>query len=67
MLCAAAERAVRDRALPSVWLLTTSARDYFAQRGYVVTLRDEVPDAVRATAQFSSLCPASAVAMRRVF
>jgi amino-acid N-acetyltransferase len=64
-LCEAAERAARERGLASLWLLTTSAREYFARRGYEVAPRDEAPVSVRATAQFTSLCPSTAVVMRR--
>jgi amino-acid N-acetyltransferase len=53
------------RGLPELWLLTTSARDYFPRHGFAAVARDEAPQEIRATAQFSSLCPASAVVMRR--
>jgi amino-acid N-acetyltransferase len=55
----------RRRGLAELWLLTTSARDYFVRRGYEPVPRDRAPLAVRTTAQFSSLCPASATVMRR--
>lgn len=64
-LCDAAEALARARGIAALWLLTTTARDYFARRGYVEVARADVPDAVRATAQFGALCPASAVVMRR--
>lgn len=48
-----------------VWLLTTTARDYFARRGFVAIERDLVPSTVRATAQFASLCPSTATVMWR--
>lgn len=48
-----------------VWLLTTGARDYFLRHGFTVASRDDAPPAIRATAQFSSLCPSSAVLMSR--
>ncbi len=48
-----------------LWLLTTSARDYFTRHGFEVIDRAHVPEPIRATAQFASLCPASAVVMRR--
>ncbi len=54
----------RERALDSIWLLTTSARDYFARHGFDVVDRAQVPESIRATAQFASLCPASASVMR---
>jgi len=47
----------------TVWLLTTTAREFFEQRDYAVVDRSEVPAAIRATAQFSALCPDSASAM----
>jgi amino-acid N-acetyltransferase len=56
---------VRARQLSALYLLTTDASDYFARHGFVEVDRAEVPAVVRATAQFSSLCPASAHVMRR--
>ncbi|MFT3700117.1 MAG: arsenic resistance N-acetyltransferase ArsN2 [Kofleriaceae bacterium] len=64
-LCAIATHEAETRGRSELWLLTTSARDYFARRGFQVVARDLVPPAVRSTAQFASLCPASAVVMRR--
>lgn len=59
-LVAVVEHAAGDAGLDAVYLLTTDAQDYFAGLGYRLVERDEVPDVVRATAQFSRLCPASA-------
>jgi amino-acid N-acetyltransferase len=47
------------------WLLTTTARDFFAARGYVVTDRDSAPPELQDTEEFRSLCPSSAVCMRK--
>jgi amino-acid N-acetyltransferase len=55
----------KARAMPSLWLLTTSAKDYFVRHGFESVSRDAVPDEIRATSQFSALCPASAHVMRR--
>lgn len=65
-LCERVFDVTAERRLESLWLLTTSAKDYFARLGFEAVPRDQVPDAIRATAQFSSLCPASAQVMRRV-
>jgi amino-acid N-acetyltransferase len=46
-----------------VFLLTTSAQDFFAARGFRPLPRATVPAGIAATAQFQSLCPASAVCM----
>ena len=48
-----------------VWLLTTSAAEFFAEFGYRPCERESVPPAIRETAEFKSLCPASAVVMTK--
>lgn len=42
-------------------LLTTDAAPFFRAHGYVDGLRAEAPPGIAASAQFSSLCPVSAV------
>ena len=64
-LCDRVLREARERGLSELWLLTTSAGDYFTRRGFEAVGRDQVPDAVRATAQFASWCPSTATGMRR--
>ena len=58
---------VEGRALgvQALWLLTTSAADYFADLGYVTCERMKVPQAIRDTKEFAALCPASAVVMTK--
>lgn len=58
------ERAAAER-LTGLWLLTTTARDYFTRQGFVVVDRATAPAPIQATAQFASLCPASAIVMHR--
>jgi N-acetylglutamate synthase-like GNAT family acetyltransferase len=41
-------------------LLTETAETFFRNRGYVVTGRDAVSDEIKQSAEFRSLCPASA-------
>lgn len=48
-----------------IHLLTTSAVAYFANRGYKYEQRDRAPTAVRATAQFTELCPTAAQYMTK--
>jgi amino-acid N-acetyltransferase len=48
-----------------LYLLTESADDYFARLGFKQVERANVPAAIRATAQFSALCPSSARVMRK--
>jgi N-acetylglutamate synthase-like GNAT family acetyltransferase len=55
----------RREGATAAWLLTTSAMDFFARNGFAVVDRASAPAAVAATAQFTGLCPATAVLMRR--
>lgn len=48
-----------------LFLLTETATDFFAAHGYRVIAREQVPADVRGSAQFRSLCPASAVCMAK--
>lgn len=52
--------------LPAVFLLTTTAADYFPRFGFQPVSRAVVPVSVQASVEFQSACPASAVVMRRV-
>ncbi len=47
----------------SVYLLTTTARDYFARLGFVDVPRDDAPPTLQSSAEFQGACPASAVLM----
>jgi amino-acid N-acetyltransferase len=53
------------RGIRALYLLTTTAEQYFPSFGFERIARDEVPDDVRTTAEFQSACPASATVMRR--
>jgi N-acetylglutamate synthase-like GNAT family acetyltransferase len=51
----------------SLWVITTSAAEFFARLGYARCDRTAVPAVIAATTEFSALCPASAdVLMKRV-
>jgi len=68
-LAAALVGAVLERAkllgLGSVYLLTTSARDYFGRLGFVLRRREDAPPAVRESWEFRVGCPATAALMSR--
>ena len=65
-LCERVLQIAAERRWPALWLLTTTASDYFTRLGFEAVPRDEAPAAIRATAQFTSLCPSSAHVMRRL-
>lgn len=48
-----------------LYLLTTAAATFFARHGYVAIERDRAPAPVTRTAEFTSLCPASATLMTK--
>ncbi len=54
-----------SRGLRALFLLTTTAEHYFPSFGFSRIDRANVPEAVRATEEFTRACPASATAMTR--
>ena len=46
-----------------MYLLTMTAADFFPKIGYHKTRRKKVPDSIKKTAEFKSICPASAVCL----
>ncbi|HST07107.1 MAG TPA: arsenic resistance N-acetyltransferase ArsN2 [Gemmatimonadaceae bacterium] len=48
-----------------VYLLTTTAEDYFPRFGFQRTTRSAVPEAVKSSAEFQGACPDTAVVMGR--
>lgn len=61
-------RAIADaeaRGLHALYLLTTTAERYFPSFGFSTVDRKEIPADVRATKEFTTACPDTAVAMKR--
>jgi amino-acid N-acetyltransferase len=50
----------------SLFLLTTTADHFFLGLGYAVASREQAPSSIRATSQFSSLCPASSAFLSKL-
>ena len=66
-----AEALVRNRlawagteGLEGVYLLTTTAADYFPRLGFERVSRDALPVEIKESREFTTACPSSAVAMR---
>lgn len=64
-LCDLIESHARDIGIDELYLLTTTAEHFFAKRGFSPCARDLAPPSIRRTQEFRSLCPSSAVCMRR--
>lgn len=52
--------------VPAIYLLTTTAERYFPKLGFEQTDRGVVPESVKASVEFKSACPASAIVMRKL-
>ncbi|HEY8928298.1 MAG TPA: arsenic resistance N-acetyltransferase ArsN2 [Mucilaginibacter sp.] len=51
------------KGLTGLYLLTETAPDYFERKGFQKIGRDEVPDIVKQSSEFSHVCPVSAIVM----
>ena len=60
-----AEDHARAQGVGTLYLLTTTAESFFAKHGYQRAPRDSAPAAIRATREFSGICPASSAFMMR--
>jgi amino-acid N-acetyltransferase len=64
-LVAYVERHARAEGIERLVLLTETAQPLFQRLGYEVVERHAVPEHLRQSAEFRSLCPASAVCMAK--
>jgi amino-acid N-acetyltransferase len=53
------------RRVPAIYLLTTTAADYFPKLGFEGIARADVPATVQSSVEFTSACPATATVMRK--
>jgi amino-acid N-acetyltransferase len=65
-LTEAAIRYAEQYRIPAIYLLTTTAEEYFAKYGFERISRGDVPPTVQASVEFTTACPASATVMRRL-
>jgi len=62
-LVEAAEARARDAGLRDLVLLTMTAAPFFEARGWAPLDRDDVPEAVRGSSEFTATCPVSAACL----
>ena len=60
---AGCEAYARKQGVRVMYLLTTTAEEFFARRGYSSVDRNQVPDSVRSTSEYSEICLASSAIM----
>ncbi|ARL04446.1 arsenic resistance N-acetyltransferase ArsN2 [Burkholderia multivorans] len=65
-LVEAVEERAKATGISSLWLLTTTATNFFLAVGYSVVTRDDAPAGIRNSSEFRDLCPASAICMRKL-
>lgn len=59
-ICIAFMDYAKNEQINDLYLLTCTAKEFFEKIGFEVIERDSVPDVIKRTTEFSSLCPASA-------
>ena len=64
-LVARVEHDARGYGIQQLILLTETAGPFFRGLGYAVTARSDVSEEVRQSAEFHSLCPVTAICMRK--
>lgn len=60
------ENYAKERGLKNLYLLTTTAAQFFTNRSYETIDRSTVPPSIKATSEFASVCPSSATVMKKV-
>ena len=65
-LCDELEAQAQETGIESLYLLTTTAAEFFRARGYDEVDRSEAPSPIQDTSEFQDLCPVSARCMRKL-
>jgi amino-acid N-acetyltransferase len=54
-----------DKGIVDIYLVTTTAENYFSKKKFFVVQRSDVPLPIGSTQEFSTLCPSTAAVMMR--
>ena len=57
------ESFAQEKSIKTLYLLTTTAAEFFPKLGYQVIQRDRAPMSIAKTEEFKTLCPVSAVCL----
>jgi arsenate reductase (thioredoxin) len=55
----------KQQSLSSIYLLTETAEKYFEMKGFIKIERGDVPGEIKASKEFSHLCPSTAIVMKK--
>ena len=59
------EKIAGQKGINCLYLLTTTAKDFFMKEGYETIDRNQVHVEIKKTTEFSSVCPSTATVMRK--
>ncbi len=59
------EQMAGNLGITQLLLLTETAPDYFINKGYVKISRNEAPESLKHSTEFSHICPGSAILMKK--
>jgi len=59
------EQVAKSKSINCLYLLTTTAEGFFKKQGFDIVHRDEVPLSIQSTTEFSSVCPSTAIIMKK--
>jgi amino-acid N-acetyltransferase len=59
------EERLAKNGIQEIYLLTTTASEFFTKRGYEKMNRNDAAPFIKSTAEFSSLCSSSAIVMKK--
>lgn len=65
MLLQLLEQTATNSGVTTMYLLTETAEKYFNKKNYQVITRNEVPQALFQSSEFSHVCPVSATVMKK--
>lgn len=63
-ICSLLMEYAKAQDIRELYLLTTTAKDFFEKIGFEIIERNSAPDAIKTTTEFLGLCPTSAVCMQ---
>lgn len=64
-LVSSIEKIAKESGFTALYLLTNTAANFFTANGYKIINRDDFAEPLKRTAQFSGLCPVSAICMKK--
>lgn len=56
---------VAEQGVQNIFLLTTTASQFFSIRGYQIVYRSNVPDFIKNTKEYSFICASSSILMKK--